>query len=65
MLIKSIIKIQELPKTKSGKILRRLLRSLLIDSDSKNVGDVSTMNNPKIITDIINNIRIKYKKVFI
>ena len=62
---KSIIKIQELPKTKSGKILRRLLRSLLIDSDSKNVGDVSTMNNPKIITDIINNIRIKYKKVFI
>jgi acetyl-CoA synthetase len=62
---KCIIKIQELPKTKSGKILRRLLRSLLINPDSKNIGDVSTINNPKIIFDIIKNIGIKYDRTFI
>jgi acetyl-CoA synthetase len=62
---KCIIKIQELPKTKSGKILRRLLRSLLINPDSNNIGDVSTMNNPKIIYDIIKNIGIKYDRIVI
>jgi acetyl-CoA synthetase len=62
---KCVIKVQELPKTKSGKILRRLLRSLLIDPNAEKVGDISTMNNPKIISDIIKNICIKYNNIFI
>lgn len=38
----------ELPKTRSGKIMRRILRNLLI-GDTENVGDVSTLANPSII----------------
>ena len=47
---KKIFYIPELPKTRSGKILRRLLRSLLLN---KNVlGDTSTMINPAIVKKI-------------
>ena len=42
---KEIYYISELPKTRSGKILRRLLRSILINPYSKNYGDLSTMLN--------------------
>lgn len=42
----------ELPKTRSGKILRRLLRSLV--NNSSNIGDISTMMNPNIIKIIKN-----------
>ena len=44
---KKIFYLPELPKTRSGKILRRLLRSLL--NKDKNYGDTSTMLNPDII----------------
>ena len=44
--------ISELPKTRSGKILRRLLRSILINPYSKNHGDLSTMLNSKVIYEI-------------
>jgi len=49
---KEIYYIRELPKTRSGKILRRLLRSILINTGSKNYGDLSTMLNSKVIKDI-------------
>jgi len=49
---KEIYYIKELPKTRSGKILRRLLRSILIDTSSKNYGDLSTMLNSKVIKEI-------------
>ena len=49
---KEIYYIKELPKTRSGKILRRLLRSILIDTSSKNYGDLSTMLNIKVIKEI-------------
>ena len=48
---KEIYYINELPKTRSGKILRRLLRSILISPYSKNYGDLSTMLNSKVIHD--------------
>ena len=53
---KKIFKVKELPKTRSGKILRRLLRTMLENSnikDKKIFGDTSTMINPKSIQDII------------
>ena len=49
---KEIYYISELPKTRSGKILRRLLRSILINPLSKNYGDLSTMLNSQIIHEI-------------
>ena len=44
---KKIYYLPELPKTRSGKILRRLLRNLL--NKEKNIGDISTMLNPNIL----------------
>ena len=49
---KEVYYISELPKTRSGKILRRLLRTILINPNSKNYGDLSTMLNSKIIYEI-------------
>ena len=47
---KNIFQIPELPKTRSGKILRRLLKQLLDYNDKKHkIIDLSTMLNPKII----------------
>lgn len=46
---KKIYNAPELPKTRSGKILRRLLRQLLENSKNKNFGDLSTIQNPHII----------------
>lgn len=48
---KKIFKISELPKTRSGKILRRLLRDLYYNSEIESF-DTSTMINPKIINEI-------------
>jgi acetyl-CoA synthetase len=42
-----------LPKTRSGKIMRRLLRKIA-KGEFKELGDVSTLDNPLIVTDIIN-----------
>ena len=45
-----------MPKTRSGKILRRLLRDIIINRNKKNntskYGDLSTMLNPKLINEI-------------
>ena len=39
----------ELPKTRSGKIMRRLLENIANDDD---LGDTSTLRNPEIVDDI-------------
>ena len=49
---KEIYYISELPKTRSGKILRRLLRSILTTPSSKNYGDITTILNKKVIYEI-------------
>ena len=41
-----------MPKTRSGKILRRILREYLIDNKLINVGDLSTMLNKNIIKEL-------------
>ena len=58
---KEIYYISELPKTRSGKILRRLLRSILINPGSKNYGDLSTMLNSKVIHEIKKKIIVNVK----
>jgi acetyl-CoA synthetase len=41
-----------LPKTRSGKIMRRILRKI-VENDLENIGDISTLLNPEIIDKII------------
>lgn len=40
-----------LPKTRSGKIMRRILRKIA-SGDGSNLGDVSTLLNPEVVDDI-------------
>ncbi|RXJ51424.1 acetate--CoA ligase [Gelidibacter gilvus] len=43
-----------LPKTRSGKIMRRILRKIA-ENDMTNLGDTSTLLNPEVVQDIIEN----------
>lgn len=43
-----------LPKTRSGKIMRRILRKIATN-DTSNMGDISTLLNPDIVEEIKNN----------
>jgi len=43
-----------LPKTRSGKIMRRILRKIA-ENDTSNLGDISTLLNPECVQDIIDN----------
>lgn len=44
-----------LPKTRSGKIMRRILRKIAT-GDSENLGDISTLLNPEVVSDIKKNV---------
>ncbi len=43
-----------LPKTRSGKIMRRILRKIA-NNDVANLGDTSTLLNPEVVQEIIDN----------
>jgi acetyl-CoA synthetase len=43
-----------LPKTRSGKIMRRILRKIAEDEFS-NLGDTSTLADPEVVKDLIEN----------
>ena len=43
-----------LPKTRSGKIMRRILRKIA-ENDYSNLGDTSTLADPAVVTDLIDN----------
>lgn len=43
-----------LPKTRSGKIMRRILRKIA-GKDTSNLGDTSTLLNPEVVKDIMDN----------
>tara|TARA_Y200000002_G_scaffold179855_1_gene148420 strand:- start:320 stop:2218 length:1899 start_codon:yes stop_codon:yes gene_type:complete len=42
-----------LPKTRSGKIMRRILRKIA-SGEKENFGDISTLLNPEVVKDIVN-----------
>uniref|UniRef100_A0A672P5B9 Propionate--CoA ligase n=1 Tax=Sinocyclocheilus grahami TaxID=75366 RepID=A0A672P5B9_SINGR len=44
--------VKRLPKTRSGKIMRRILRKVAMQ-DTSNLGDVSTLDDPSVVTEII------------
>jgi acetyl-CoA synthetase len=41
--------VKDMPKTRSGKIMRRVLAAI---SNEKDVGDVTTLANPEIVAEI-------------
>jgi acetyl-CoA synthetase len=43
-----------LPKTRSGKIMRRILRKIA-EGDFSNFGDISTLLNPEVVDEIKSN----------
>jgi acetyl-CoA synthetase len=43
-----------LPKTRSGKIMRRILRKVAAD-DFGNLGDTSTLADPAVVDDLVEN----------
>ncbi|MEM9234219.1 MAG: acetyl-coenzyme A synthetase, partial [Pseudomonadota bacterium] len=45
-----------LPKTRSGKIMRRILRKIA-ENDFDNLGDISTLADPSVVDDLIHNRR--------
>ena len=46
---KSIVLTDDLPKTRSGKIMRRLLRDI---SENRQLGDVTTLANEDVVAEI-------------
>jgi acetyl-CoA synthetase len=46
---KSVWIVQDMPKTRSGKIMRRVIAAI---SNFADVGDVTTLANPEIVEDI-------------
>ena len=44
-----------LPKTRSGKIMRRILRKIA-ENDLSNLGDTTTLADPTVVESLINNI---------
>ena len=49
-----------LPKTRSGKIMRRILRKIAED-EFGNLGDTSTLADPAVVDDLVNNRQNKRK----
>ena len=51
---KAVFLVPDLPKTRSGKIMRRILRKIAED-DFGNLGDTSTLADPTVVDDLIDN----------
>ena len=50
-----------LPKTRSGKIMRRILRKIG-EGDASNLGDTSTLLDPGVVDEIINGAKVEVKR---
>lgn len=49
-----VLIVSDLPKTRSGKIMRRLIRKILEGvQETSQLGDTTTLNNPAILEEII------------
>ncbi|KAF2141305.1 uncharacterized protein K452DRAFT_288008 [Aplosporella prunicola CBS 121167] len=58
---KAIFVVPDLPKTRSGKIMRRVLRKILAGEEDQ-LGDTSTLSDPSIVEKIINTVHDAKKK---
>lgn len=53
---KMILLVDDLPKTRSGKIMRRILRKVLAGEEDQ-LGDISTLSNPGVVAQIIDAVK--------
>ncbi len=53
-----VLLVSGLPKTRSGKIMRRILRKIA-EKEISNLGDISTLLNPEIVDEIIEKAGLK------
>ncbi|HWL48458.1 MAG TPA: acetyl-coenzyme A synthetase, partial [Acidimicrobiia bacterium] len=51
---RQILVVSELPKTRSGKIMRRLLRDV---AENREVGDATTLADPSVISTLIEDMK--------
>ncbi len=51
----------DLPKTRSGKIMRRILRKIL-SGEEDSLGDTSTLSDPSVVETIIETVKASRKK---
>jgi acetyl-CoA synthetase len=58
---KGIIIVEDLPKTRSGKIMRRILRKILSGEEDQ-LGDISTLADPSVVEKIIETVHAQGKK---
>jgi acetyl-CoA synthetase len=58
---KAIYIIDDLPKTRSGKIMRRILRKIL-SGEEDSLGDTSTLADPSVVNQIIEVVKAAKKK---
>ncbi|EFR03855.1 50S ribosomal protein L35Ae [Nannizzia gypsea CBS 118893] len=49
---KAVFVVEDLPKTRSGKIMRRILRKIL-SGEADSLGDISTLSDPTVVPKII------------
>ena len=54
----AIVFVPGLPKTRSGKIMRRILRKI-VEGDIDGIGDTSTLAEPTIVRDIVSAVEIE------
>ena len=57
---KLIILVDDLPKTRSGKLMRRILRKILAGEEDQ-LGDVSTLSNPQVVESLIKAVKSRAK----
>jgi len=58
---KTILVVNDLPKTRSGKIMRRILRKV-VSGEADQIGDTSTLSDPTVVTDIIRTVDEQFFK---
>ena len=58
---KSVIIVQDLPKTRSGKIMRRILRKIS-SNEADQLGDILTLANPQSVAGIIDSFAAQFGK---
>ena len=51
---KAAVIVERLPKTRSGKIMRRILRKIAANEQDE-LGDISTLADPTVVTDLVEN----------
>lgn len=57
---KAIYIVDDLPKTRSGKIMRRILRKIL-SGEEDSLGDTSTLSDPSVVDKIIDTVKANKK----